>query len=50
VRSVYGDESFFIERFACRREVNPDYLAKLEIKGLDFVGKGSTGKHGDVSS
>jgi CTP synthase (UTP-ammonia lyase) len=50
VRSVYGDESFFIERFACRREVNPDYLAKLEAKGLDFVGKGSTGKHGDVSS
>jgi hypothetical protein len=49
VRSVYGDESFFIEEFACRREVNPDYLAKLEAKGLDFIDKGSTGNHGDVS-
>ncbi|KAF1823218.1 uncharacterized protein K489DRAFT_296975, partial [Dissoconium aciculare CBS 342.82] len=48
VRSVYGDESFFIERFACHREVNPDYLAKLEAKCLEFVGKDSTGKHGDI--
>jgi CTP synthase len=37
--SLYGDKISIRERFRHRYEVNPDYISKLEEKGMVFSGK-----------
>ena len=37
--SIYGDQAVIRERFRHRYEVNPDYIERLEAKGLVFSGK-----------
>jgi len=38
VRSLYGDAEGVDERHRHRYEVNPEYIPRLEEKGLSFVG------------
>jgi CTP synthase len=38
-QSIYGGQTSIRERFRHRYEVNPEYIERLEAKGLVFSGK-----------
>ncbi|KAI8986555.1 CTP synthase [Pilobolus umbonatus] len=48
VRKLYGNKPSIDERHRHRYEVNPEYVNKLESKGLRFVGKDETGQRMEI--
>jgi CTP synthase len=44
IRRLYGGSDKIYERHRHRYEVNPEYVTKLESKGLKFIGKDSKGE------
>lgn len=43
LRQMYGENKEIQERHRHRYEVNPDYVDRLAVKGLEFVGKDDKG-------
>ncbi|TVY43678.1 CTP synthase [Lachnellula subtilissima] len=43
LRQLYGEKKEIQERHRHRYEVNPDYIDRLAVKGLEFVGKDDKG-------
>lgn len=43
-RKLYGGADAIFERHRHRYEVNPEYVDRLESKGLSFIGKDSKGE------
>lgn len=48
MRKLYGDQPHVDERHRHRYEVNPDIVAKLEAKGMKFVGRDEVGNRMEV--
>ncbi len=43
LRALYGERKTISERHRHRYEVNPDYVERLEVHGLSFIGKDDAG-------
>ncbi|PBP16683.1 CTP synthase, partial [Diplocarpon rosae] len=48
LRALYGEKKEIHERHRHRYEVNPEYIARLADKGLDFVGKDDKGERMEI--
>ena len=48
LRKLYGGAHTVEERHRHRYEVNPDYIAKLEQNGMDFIGKDDKGERMEI--
>jgi CTP synthase len=48
VRRLYGGQSEIHERHRHRYEINPDYIQRLEEKGLQFVGRDDRGERMEI--
>ena len=48
LRKLYGGESEVHERHRHRYEINPDYISRLEEKGLVFVGRDEKGERMEI--
>jgi len=48
VRRLYGGQSEIHERHRHRYEINPDYIRRLEEKGLHFVGRDDRGERMEI--
>lgn len=48
VRKLYGGGSEIHERHRHRYEINPEYIQRLEAKGLQFVGRDDKGERMEI--
>lgn len=48
IRALYGGVEEIEERHRHRYEINPEYIARLEAAGLQFVGKDETGQRMEI--
>lgn len=48
LRKLYGGVDIVEERHRHRYEVNPDYIARLEQGGIDFIGKDDKGERMEI--
>ncbi|PSR80384.1 CTP synthase N-terminus-domain-containing protein [Coniella lustricola] len=48
IRALYNDAEEIEERHRHRYEINPEYIARLEAAGLQFVGKDETGQRMEI--
>ena len=48
LRALYAEKEIIRERHRHRYEVNPDYIDRLEAKGLSFIGKDDAGVRMEV--
>lgn len=48
LRKLYGGETVIDERHRHRYEVNPEYIERLQVGGLHFVGKGDENKRMEI--
>jgi len=48
IRALYGTAPQIEERHRHRYEVNPDWISRLEEKGLNFIGKDTKGERMEI--
>ena len=48
VRQLYGGDEIVHERHRHRYEINPDYIARLEEHGLQFIGRDDQGERMEI--
>ena len=48
VRKLYGGGTEIFERHRHRYEINPEYIQRLEAKGLQFVGRDDKGERMEI--
>jgi CTP synthase len=48
VRQLYGGDEIIHERHRHRYEINPDYIARLEEHGLQFIGRDDQGERMEI--
>lgn len=48
IRRLYGGVKAVAERHRHRYEINPEYVSRLEEKGLKFVGRDETGERMEI--